>query len=150
MSRSLDRRAAPGLPALGVALLLSGIVGAVALQRGAPHAVAVPEVAVQQRELRFADQPDGAIAVTDARDGAPVAVLPPGTNGFARGTLRGLLRDRHREALGPEAPFRLALWPGGAFTLQDLATGRVIDLRAFGDTNRDAFARLLTSQGPAP
>jgi hypothetical protein len=32
-------------------------------------------------------------------------------------------------------------------TLEDPATGRIIGLEAFGPTNMEAFARLLTAEG---
>jgi putative photosynthetic complex assembly protein len=53
------------------------------------------------------------------------------------------VRDRKKLALGPEMPFRLTLWHDGRLVLDDPATGRHVDLRAFGTTNRNAFARLL-------
>jgi hypothetical protein len=37
----------------------------------------------------------------------------------------------------------VAQWASGRLELQDAATGRMIDLDAFGVTNKDAFARLL-------
>jgi putative photosynthetic complex assembly protein len=60
-----------------------------------------------------------------------------------RGTLRGLARDRRMRDLGPEAPFRLVSWTDGRLTLDDTATGRRLDLLAFGQTQAEAFARLL-------
>jgi putative photosynthetic complex assembly protein len=99
-----------------------------------------PEAA---RDLRFADRADGAVVVTDAQTGQTVHVLEPGVNSFIRGALRGLAFDRRRDGIGPEAPFRLARWPGGRLTLHDPATGTVLDLGAYGFANRDAFAQLL-------
>ncbi|MFY7781768.1 MAG: photosynthetic complex assembly protein PuhC, partial [Tagaea sp.] len=49
----------------------------------------------------------------------------------------------------PETPFRLSMWRDGSLVLDDPATGRRVDLRAFGATNRDAFARLLPRSGVA-
>ena len=67
-----------------------------------------------------------------------------------RGALRGLARERRLDGAGAESPFRLAAWPGGRLTLEDTATGRVLDLHAYGQTNAEAFARLLTARGTAP
>jgi putative photosynthetic complex assembly protein len=61
--------------------------------------------------------------------------------------LRGLARERRQHGIGAEPPFRLTLWANGALSLVDTATGRVIELDGFGQTNRAAFARLL--KGPA-
>jgi putative photosynthetic complex assembly protein len=98
-------------------------------------------------DLRFEDLPDGGVAVRRADDGTEVAVLAPGEGGFIRATLRGLARDRKRWDLGPEQPFRLSVWTDGALSLEDRATGRTLDLRAFGQTQVEAFARLLPAPG---
>ena len=68
----------------------------------------------------------------------------PGSNGFLRATLRGLARERKRHEGGPEIPFRLTAWSNGRLTLADPATGRTVDLAAFGPTNAEVFGRLLT------
>jgi putative photosynthetic complex assembly protein len=98
---------------------------------------------VEVRELRFEDGADGSVAVLDAASGALVATLAPGTNGFIRGVLRGLARDRRLADIGMAAPFVLTLWQDGRLSLADPATGRFIDLGAFGTTSLDAFARLV-------
>ena len=72
-----------------------------------------------------------------------LAVLAPGTNGFARGVLRGLARERRRSDIGMEPPFRLARWSDGRLTLEDPTTGRRIELGAFGPTNAEVFAALM-------
>lgn len=95
-------------------------------------------------ELRFADRPDGGVAVLDGRTGAVTDEFAPGTNGFVRGALRGLARERKRREIGAEPPFRLTRWADGRVTLDDPTTGRVVDLVAFGPTNAAAFTRLLT------
>lgn len=100
---------------------------------------------VATRDFRFLDRPDGTVAVRDAGTGAVVAILRPGMNqGFVRGVMRSLARDRRARGLGAETPFRLTLWRDRGLSLEDRATGRVIELGAFGPANRDAFARLLS------
>ncbi|RZJ85185.1 MAG: photosynthetic complex assembly protein PuhC, partial [Massilia sp.] len=100
------------------------------------------------RQLRFEDRDDGSIAVLDAKGGALLYTVAPGTNGFLRSTMRGLVRERKREGQGPELPFELLGRTDGRLTLLDPATGRRIDLESFGTTNSAVFARLLpTPQG---
>jgi putative photosynthetic complex assembly protein len=69
-------------------LLLAG--GARLTGWGIAQQADAPTVAV--RELRFEDRPDGGIAVIDAQDGRTVGSAEPGTNGFLRGAVRGLVR----------------------------------------------------------
>jgi putative photosynthetic complex assembly protein len=101
--------------------------------------------AVESRDLLFEDRADGAVAIHDADNGELVTVLEPGTNGFVRGAMRGLARERKREDIGMAPPFRLTRWSDGRLSLQDPSTGREIYLEAFGPTNADSFAQLLIS-----
>jgi putative photosynthetic complex assembly protein len=105
--------------------------------------------AVISRDLRFKDRADGAVAVHEAGDDRLVAVLPPGGDGFIRGTMRGLARERRQREIGAEPPFRLTRWDNGRLSLEDVGTGRRINLEAFGPTNVQAFARLLTAEAAA-
>lgn len=123
------------------AAVLGRVEGAAPLSGG--------EETVATRDLRFRDQADGGVAVLDLQ-GRLVAVMAPGTNGFLRATLRGLARERRAEDLGAETPFRLIAWAEGGITLQDLSTGRQVHLQAFGSTNAEVFARLLTERGATP
>ena len=101
---------------------------------------------VASRLLTFADRADGAIVVQDPAARKVVAIVEPGTNGFVRGTLRGLARERRQHAVGAEPPFRLTHWTDGRLSLDDTATGRRIDLEAFGPSNALAFARFFRSE----
>ncbi len=98
-------------------------------------------------DLRFVDEPNGSVNVRDGRDNHMVAYLAPGTNGFVRGVMRGLAHDRIRRGIGSAPPFRLSVWRDGRLALKDTATGRMIDLDAFGASNKDAFAQLLHDDG---
>ena len=110
-----------------------------------------PEAAANQsRELRFEDLADGSIAVYQAKDGRLVDTLAPGTNGFVRIVMRSLARERRINALGPQIPFRLVRWEDGRLSVDDPATGRHIDLGAFGAANTQSFARLMTAGGNSP
>jgi putative photosynthetic complex assembly protein len=133
------------------AMLAASVIGAAlgrGLDIGRDLAAAPPqEMPAASRDMRFIDQDDGGIDVIDATTGLAFARFAPGEDGFARATLRGLVRDRKKLGLGPETPFRLTLRRDGGLALDDPATGRHVDLRAFGATNRDAFARLLPRTG---
>ncbi|MBK6689109.1 MAG: hypothetical protein IPG45_31870 [Deltaproteobacteria bacterium] len=103
-----------------------------------------PAQVVQATDVHFSDRADGTLAVVSL-DGREVSALPPGSNGFVRGVLRGLARERKLESLGPAAAFRLTRWSDGRLSIEDLATGRRVDLGAFGHTNSQAFADLLAA-----
>lgn len=105
---------------------------------------------VESRTLRFTDRADGAVVIADTARGTPAAVIAPGQQtGFIRGVMRGLARERRQHGLGDGPPFTLSLWRDGELTLTDTATGRSIELTAFGSTNRAAFLALLHAGAPA-
>ena len=134
------------LPLLGGAalLLLVAVLTILGRPDGGAPASRLGARPVASVDLRFEDRADGAVVVRRAGEGGEtVAVLAPGEDGFMRATMRGLARERLRGDLGPEAPFRLSAWPDGGLILEDLATRRALDLRAFGATQVEAFARLL-------
>ncbi|GJD51621.1 hypothetical protein OPKNFCMD_4376 [Methylobacterium crusticola] len=128
---------AGGLLVFALAAVAVGRVGDVGVTR-------LPEArAVESLDMTVADRADGAIAISDARDGRLVATVAPGTDGFVRATLRVLAQGRLREGFSREPPFRLTRWDNGTLSLDDTASGRRISLEAFGPTNAGAFARLL-------
>ena len=98
--------------------------------------------ALVTRDLRFEDRADGAVLIYDAASRTPFQVVQ-GEAGFLRGTLRGLARTRRSEGLDSTQPFHLAAWPDGRMTLDDPATGRHVELEAFGSANLAVFARML-------
>lgn len=107
-----------------------------------------PADLVAERSLRFEDRSNGAVAVYDAAKGNPVATIEPGQGHFVRATLRGLVRERRQQEAGgglaaQDMPFRVAAWSDGRVTLDDPATGRRVELIAFGPDNVAPFARLL-------
>lgn len=99
---------------------------------------------IAQRDLGFADRADGGVDVLDAARGKTVAMLEPGTNGFVRGVLRALVRERQLRGVGDGGVFRLELYGDGMLTLADTRTGRTVELSGFGRTNAEAFLKLLT------
>lgn len=134
---------------LGAAGLLAFVVVSVTASRltGLGHTGQVQSAAVSSYELVFRDRADGAIEVVDPTNQRVVSVVQSGSNGFMRGTLRGLARERKRSSADLDMPFRLTRFADGRLTLEDPTTGRRIDLEAFGPTNAQSFARLIAGEG---
>lgn len=127
-------------------LIAFSIVLAGAARITGNNTVAAPEATpVVSRDLLFQDRADGGIRVVDAASGRIVKELPPGSNGFVRGMLRGLARDRLVHKVGPEPAFTLTRWSDGRHSITDTATGTVLHLAAFGFENVKEFATLLTA-----
>jgi len=142
VDRTLPKAALVGAGALVVlSLAMVGMARITGYQPAKPPESAVVAVC----DLRFADRPDGAVLVYTARDDRLVDTLEPGTNGFVRGVLRGLVRDRRADHVGQAPPFRLTRWADGRLSLDDSSTGRHVDLEVFGPTNAGAFARILVA-----
>ena len=100
--------------------------------------------AISSRRLRFLDRADGAVVIQDVGTGQTASIIHAGEKtGFIRGVMRGLARDRRSRGIGDAPPFELTLWRDGELSLTDSATGRSIELTAFGTANRAAFAALL-------
>jgi putative photosynthetic complex assembly protein len=115
-------------------------VGLVRLTGNGPDQRAA--AATSERLLRFEDTPDGGVAVLDGRSGEAITVLH-GEQGFVRGALRALTRERYARQIGSKQPFLLTARTDGRLTLTDPATGQRVDLDSFGPTNAAAFARFL-------
>ncbi len=144
---SLDKPVPEVLPrgvraAIGALVLLAlGGTAVVRLSGIEIHSADAPTVAM--RELRFDDGADGSIVITDARTGQPAARLQ-GEQGFLRGALRALARERRRSGEGAGPAFQLLARADGRLTLFDPVTQQRIDLESFGPTNAAVFARLLS------
>jgi putative photosynthetic complex assembly protein len=139
---------ASALVLVGTALALTALVKVGVLNREAIPAAARTEAHVAPavvRQLTFTDRGDGAVVVRDVSTGETVRVLVDGVpgNGFVRGVMRGMARERHIRGVGMAPPFTLTLWKNGTLSLDDKATGRSIELGSFGPDNRAAFAALL-------
>lgn len=128
----------PVLAMLGLALLTLTVVGWQRLSGGPP--AAMTDIA-WQRALHFEDRPNGDVAVVDAQDRAEIARFS-GEQGFLRGALRTLSRERLRRGMGPSEPFLLSGHTNGRLTLSDPATGTRIALESFGPGNVAVFAPL--------
>lgn len=113
----------------------------------------MPEArAVTVLDIRVEDRSDGAVAVYAADDSHLITAFAPGTSGFVRGVMRGMARERRRDGIGQQPPFRLTRWSDGRLSLLDPSTGVVVNLEVFGPPNSAAFAQLLDpamAAGPA-
>lgn len=129
---------------LGFVLFLIACLALVAWVRwsGPVRQDNIAERAEQIRVLHFVDLPDGSIQAIDASTGADVHHFQ-GEQGFLRGTLRALARERRLHGQGPDQPFELIAHDAGRLSLRDPATGATIALESFGSTNIGVFARLM-------
>ena len=138
-----DRLSTSPQPIIGLFALLAVILACVAVwQWLRPAPLAKISDPIVERSLAFRDEPDGSISVTDTVSGQRIAEFR-GEQGFVRGTLRALARERKRQGLGASSPLTLALQSDRRLTLKDPATGELIDLASFGTTQREVFASLL-------
>ncbi|MFK7861245.1 MAG: photosynthetic complex assembly protein PuhC [Granulosicoccus sp.] len=96
------------------------------------------------QKLHFLDLDKGVVSIINADDGLEITRLNIGEDGFMRSVMRGFVRERKAQGLGPEVPFELAMWEDGLVSLIDPATSRRIELSAFGKDNVEAFTRLIS------
>ncbi len=144
---SLTRQTAPDHFPQWVLFFAAGIIAfsliSVGLVRitgnGPDQKAAAPTV---QRSLVFQDHHDGGVRVGDGVTGETLTVLH-GEQGFVRGALRALTRERYSRGIGSAAPFELIARVDGRVTLFDPSTGQRVDLESFGPTNVAEFARFL-------
>lgn len=107
--------------------------------------------ALSRAEVRFEDHGEDGVAVLDARSGHLVATLESGGDGFVRGVLRSLNRQRRLDQLSTGAPFVLTRWADGRLSLADPTTGEEVQLVGFGEDNFAAFDALAeAASGDAP
>jgi putative photosynthetic complex assembly protein len=138
---------AAGVIGITMALVFGMRFGIVERPETAPqHRVATKVKVIAEREFRFSDRADGALVVTDATTDKVAMLLEPGSNsGFIRGTMRGIVRERMLHEVDRNGPVKITQWADGALTLTDPSTGRVLELGSFGQTNREAYAVLLST-----
>jgi len=129
-----------------VACLLVFTLGAVALVRitgNGPDQLAA--ATISERLLRFEDRPGGDVAVIDGETGKLLTTMT-GEQGFLRGAIRALARDRNARKIGAEQAFKLISRTDGRLTLFDPVSGQRVDLESFGPSNAGVFAPFLTMQ----
>jgi putative photosynthetic complex assembly protein len=148
-----------GALAMAAAMIAFAILSAAAVRTGlipiqsspAAHRAEAHVTAVTSRDLRFTDRADGAVVIEDAGRGTVNSVIIPGQKtGFIRGVMRGLARERRMHNIGSGPAFRLTSWSDGELSLIDLATGRTLELNAYGPSNRASFAALLAPEQASP
>jgi putative photosynthetic complex assembly protein len=126
-----------------IAVMLVLVLGGVGFMRLNGFSPTVqPAALLAERTLAFADAPDGAVLVTDAQTGERLAEMR-GEQGFLRGVLRGLARERRAQQVGATTPYVLSLHADGRLLISDPHTGQRIDLASFGPDNAAVFARWL-------
>lgn len=128
---------------LGALVLFTVVLVATARLAGFDPRVSERAPVSASREIGFEDLGGGRVRIYDWQSGTLILTLEPGTENFIRGVMRGLARERRSALAGVETPFLLAQHSDGSLTIEDRATGRVIELGAFGHTNASAFAQLL-------
>ena len=138
-------------PMIAIAAVLLGTMVYVFFkpERGVdlPTTIAGSKVAVvATRDIRFQDQLDGGIEVFDANTNTVIERVAPETNGFMRGAVRSLVRERKRSGIGADKPFSIVALADARLVLRDNVTDHEIDLASFGSTNALVFAKLLSKQ----
>jgi putative photosynthetic complex assembly protein len=101
---------------------------------------------IAQRALVFADGPGSSVIVTNAANHQVIERIAAGEDNFLRVTMHTLATARAHSGIGETPPFTLTSYADGRLELTDPATGRRIDLQAFGPTNEANFMPLLTTK----
>lgn len=143
LSTPAQRHILPRHIGLALGLVMFASLSLVAVVRWSGAEIRYADSPSQQvRLLRFADMDNGDIGVINAQDGSELARFS-GEQGFMRGALRAMARERKRRDIGPMDPFELHARTDGRLTLIDPATHMRLDLESFGPTNAGLFAQLL-------
>jgi putative photosynthetic complex assembly protein len=153
MNPSLANDGLPGRHALTGWIFvgfLSSVFLVVALLRGQGMEIPQEDSPMRwQRTLRFEDRPNGDVAVMDGTSTVEITRYV-GEQGFVRGILRTLSRERMRRGIGSGPVFELIGHADGRLTLLDPATGQRINLESFGPTNMASFVMLRPIPSAAP
>ena len=132
---------------LGALILVVASIVLVALARSSRVGLLIgsgDSPPVEVIKVQFEDRSDGAVVARDPDTGRILKVYPPGGQGFIRGVLRSMARQRKLASVGKKPPVNVARWSDGRLALRDPETGFFVDLRAFGSSNSAVFAALFT------
>ena len=152
MTDAFGQRPFPRGVLIAVAALIGFTIVMVGVARltGAKMAQAPLTPEAHSRDIRFVDRKDGSTDVYDVATGQVIQTLAPGGEGFIRGILRSMARQRSGYGVSISEPFHLARRTNGDLTLYDPTTGILLDLRAYGVTNEGSFAALIPPQPSSP
>lgn len=145
---ALDRDPFPRAPLLaGAALICITILTVAGVQIAKPYLPAPPTLEDRldiktSRDLRFDRLEDGSILAVDGASGNAIGTLSD-TDGFIEAVLRAFAFERRRQGLYDEPVYRLVRWSDNRVTVQDLGTGKRVNLTAFGPDSMAVFARYL-------
>ena len=134
--------AKPGVPISWLVGLMTIVLLLVGLARMQGWRDRVDDAAtVWEMSLNFKDMPNGDVWVTDADSGKNLAVFS-GEQGFLRGSLRAMARQRRLAQTELNAPLVLRALADGRLLLIDPLQDERIDLDSFGPSNKAVFASL--------
>lgn len=144
----------PVIWGIGIVLMATLAMSAatVGRQKGVVETLSESAINPVTHEMQFiaTDMDDRTILIEDAANGTELEIVTRDSNGFIRGALRGLARERTLRGISSGEPFRLRLWQDGTLVLDDPATGQIVALNGFGQDNAMAFGKyLMTSTGGA-
>jgi putative photosynthetic complex assembly protein len=121
----------------GLAVLVVGIFAA----RQSGFEARQPDApVVWKKALHFEDGTHGEILVYDTA--AQKIATFEGEQGFLRGTLRALARERKKRSISSDAAFELSGHADGQMVLRDPTTGESIHLASFGPSNAQVYRQL--------
>lgn len=138
----------PVLYAAGGLMIFSLAVAFIGKAAGVGEKAMPVSTPVARLEVVFEDLRMDGLEVREASRGELIGRVAHGRDGFIRGVLRGLNRERRLENLPKEAPFVLTQWADGRISILDPSTSRSVELVGFGRTNFETFARVLASAEP--
>lgn len=131
-----------GLPIGWLIALMALTLGLVAWAQQQGWRVTVSDAPTAwEMSLQFKDLPNGDIAVLDTQRGLTLREFS-GEQGFLRGSLRALARQRRVAEADQQAPVLLRALTDGRLLLIDPTQGVRIDLDSFGPSNKAVFAGL--------
>ncbi|MGF1502949.1 MAG: photosynthetic complex assembly protein PuhC [Paracoccaceae bacterium] len=107
-----------------------------------------PTVATAELSSTFVIETDsagGGTAFLHPETGAVLGRLAEGKDGFLRGLLRALERQRMQNGVSGNPPVELIRWEGGHLALRDPATTWRIELIGFGRDNYATMVQVLSA-----